>query len=269
MPTSSFGSAPVERALLAAGATVAVQRYRLHAVACDLPLLVIPLSGTKLLHAEGRSWTCTPGRFLMMHFAMQADVENVPSGEAPYRAWVLAFPWEIISFARGLLTPDCATTSRETIATVGELETISDALRAYLADADTADCALRNYRLLGVLLALHRAGHGHFLQAHDPSLSARVRLAVSAAPGREWVSADFEEMFCLSGATLRRRLADEGSSLRLLIQEARLHCALLQLQNSRKPVKAVAREIGYKSVASFRRNFIDRFKLDPAKVANA
>jgi AraC-like DNA-binding protein len=268
MPTSSFGSTPVERALLAAGATVAVQRYRLHAVACDMPLLVVPLSGTKSLHAEGKSWSCGPGQFLMMHFAMQADVENVPAGDAPYRAWVLAFPWEVIALARGLFPPGGTPASRETIATVGHLGAISDALLAHLADGDAHDLALRTYRLLGVLLALHRAGHTHFVQAQDPSLSARVRLAVSAAPGREWVSADFEAMFCLSGATLRRRLSDEGTSLRLLIQEARLHCALLQLQNSRKPVKAVARESGYKSVASFRRNFIERFKLDPAQVAN-
>lgn len=268
MLTSSFGSALVERALLAAGATVAVQRYRLHAVACDVPLLVVPLSGTKFLHAEGRSWVCSPGQFLMMHFAMQADVENVPAGDGPYRAWVLAFPWEVITLARGLFPPERAMSSRETIATVGDLGALSDALLAHLADVDAPDPALRNYRLLGVLLALHRAGHKHFVQAQDPSLSARVRLAVAAAPGRAWASADFEEMFCLSGATMRRRLAEEGSSLRGLIQEARLHSALLQLQNSRKPVKAVAQESGYKSVASFRRNFIERFKLDPAKVAN-
>jgi transcriptional regulator GlxA family with amidase domain len=41
------------------------------------------------------------------------------------------------------------------------------------------------------------------------------------------------------------------------------------LQVTRKPVKAVALDHGYRSVPSFRRNFIERFGIDPAEVANS
>lgn len=259
--------AALEQSSLAASATVALHRYRLHAVSCDIPLLMIPLSGKKRFHALGGTWECATGQFLMTHFAMQADIENIPDGAAPYRAWALPFPWEVVNMARGLLTG--AVPGQDDAVSVGELPVVMEALLAYIGDADTTDTALRNYRLLGILLVLSRAGHSQFLSAHDPSLSARIRLAVSADPAREWASAHFEEEFCISGATLRRRLVAEATSLRALIQEARLHSALVQLQVTRKPVKAVALDHGYRSIPSFRRNFTERFGIDPAEVANS
>ncbi len=260
-------TAALEQSNLAASATVALHRYRLHAVACDIPLLMIPLAGVKRFHAGGATWECATGQFLMTHFAMQADIENIPGGAGPYRAWAVPFPWEVVNMARSLLLG--VVPVQGAAVSVGELSAVMESLLAYIGDADATDSALRNYRLLGILLALFRAGHVQFLQAHDPSLSARIRLAVSAEPAREWTSAHFEEAFCISGATLRRRLVAEGASLRALIQEARLHSALIQLQVTRKAVKAVALDHGYRSIPSFRSNFIERFGIDPAEVANS
>jgi AraC-like DNA-binding protein len=260
---------PLAAVLLASDATVAQQSYRLHAVSCDLPLLIVPLSGTKQLHTAGKSWACRPGQFLMMHRAMQADIENIPDAHAAYRAWVLPFSWAVVELARKLLPSEPLPASDADPVSVDDLALLGDALLAYAADAETTDATLRDYRLLGVLLALHRAGHGQFLQAQDPALSARIRLAVAADPAFDWQSARFETMFGLSGATLRRRLSAEGTTLRAVLQDARLHAGLLRLQNSRKPVKAVALDVGYRSVATFRRNFVERFGLDPAQVANA
>lgn len=260
-------SALLEQSSFAASATVALHRYRLHAVACDMPLLMIPLAGSKRFHALGGTWECATGQFLMTHFAMQADIENIPGDAGPYRAWAVPFPWEVVNMARSLLVGVVAV--QGAAVSVGELSAVMESLRAYIGDADATDSALCNYRLLGILLALFRAGHGQFLQAHDPSLSARIRLAVSTEPAREWTSSHFEEAFCISGATLRRRLVAEGASLRALIQEARLHSALIQLQVTRKPVKAVALDHGYRSIPSFRRNFTERFGIDPADVANS
>lgn len=267
MDISSPTLASLVPILLASDATVAQQSYRLHAVSCDLPLLIVPVSGTKKLHTAGKHWTCRPGQFLMMHRAMLADIENVPDAHTPYRAWVLPFNWEVVELARKLLPPQPHAREDAAPVSVGDIAMLGAALLAYSEDGQT-DTTLRDYRLLGVLLALHRAGHGQFLQAQDPSLSARIRLAVAEAPAQDWQSARFEAMFGLSGATLRRRLSAEGTTLRTVLQDARLHAGLLRLQNTRKPVKAVAQDVGYRSLASFRRNFIERFGLDPAQVAN-
>ena len=141
-------------------------------------------------------------------------------------------------------------------------------LLAVTAGADAADPVLADHALLGVLLALARCGHEQFLHASDPSLSARIRLLIGAAPEREWNSAHFEAALHVSGATLRRRLAQEETSLRTLLREARLHHGLALLQTSRKPMKSVAHACGYRSVASFTRNFFERFGVEPAAIAN-
>ncbi len=88
-------------------------------------------------------------------------------------------------------------------------------------------------------------------------------------PSREWSSAHFEAALHMSGATLRRRLAEEGTNLRAVLREARLHHGLELLQTTRLPVKAVASECGYRSVSKFSRGFIAQFGIGPATVANA
>ena len=61
-----------------------------------------------------------------------------------------------------------------------------------------------------------------FLYAQDPSVAARIRLLVAAAPARHWTSGDFELALHVSGATLRRRLAQEETSLRQILREKQL-----------------------------------------------
>lgn len=250
---------------------VARQAYRLSAVSIDQPLLVVPLAGIKRLGLGAQRDEILPGQFLMIHEATCLQVENLPpAGGASYRACVIAFPWRVVELARTLLCAYTAPTGTRIAAsyTTGALAPLLTTLQYLLAVQDTPDAAMVDHGLLGVALALARNGHDHFLQARDPSLSARIRLLIAAAPEREWSSADFEERLHISGATLRRRLTDENTSLRILLREARLHHGLALLQTTRKPVKAVAQACGYRSASSFTRNFIAHFGIEPSTVAN-
>lgn len=267
----------IEAGLAQAGAhaTVVAQcAYKLRAVGIDQPSLILPLSGTKRVELGAARAEVEPGAFLMIHQVTSLQVENLPPAEArlPYRAWAIGFPWRVVELARALLGPHMPPVPEDNRArpfSSGANAPLLPALQQ-LMDALTApgapDAALIDHALLGVLVALARNGHAQFLRASDPSLSARIRLLVAAAPDRDWTSADFEEALHVSGATLRRRLADEDTSLRLLLREARLHHGLALLQCSRKPVKSVALACGYKSAPSFTRNFIDRFGIDPSEV---
>ena len=71
----------------------------------------------------------------------------------------------------------------------------------------------------------------------------------------------------MSGPTLRRKLAAEGTSLRALVRDARLDHGLCLLQSTRRPLKAVAAACGYRSVPSFSRQFTERYGVEPALVA--
>ena len=92
---------------------------------------------------------------------------------------------------------------------------------------------------------------------------------VAQAPARGWQSADFEQALAMSGATLRRRLADEGTPLREAIAQSRLACALELLYTTRSPVETVAHRVGYQSVESFARRFRERYGLEATAIGNA
>lgn len=259
--------APIAFEHLPEQATIVARReYLLRAVACDLPLLVVPLQGCKRLR-QGQTWEeCRAGQFVMLHQAQYLDVENRPDADAAYRALIVAFPWHLLDMARSLLARRPQVQPAACALSRGELQSLEAALQLYLA-CDPADSPATEHAALGLLLALARAGHDAFRLARNPSLAARARLMIAAAPARDWKSADLEEAFCISGATLRRQLQEEGTSFRALLQEARLHHGLTLLQTSARPLKSVAAACGYRSPTSFRRAFAERFGQEPAAVA--
>ncbi len=212
-----------------------------HGVALDTPCLVVVLRGMKRLRSVQLEWTVHAGEFAMLHRPEPLDMEAVtPCPGSCYRSWILPMPWRVVELARALFA----------------------AHGVVPGPRGMAPAAL-DHGLLGVLVALVRLGHAQFLHAEDLSLSGRVRLLVGTDPGRPWTSPLIEREVHASGATLRRHLADEGTSLREIVRDVRLHRALLLLETTRRPVKAVARDCGYRSLASFRRGFASRFGVEP------
>lgn len=259
--------------MLSGAAISARQRYRLSTVKLDAPLLVVPLAGSKHVLYGGQSFRAEAGDYLMIHRALEASVENVPAADGPYVAGVLDFPWRLVELARRIiLDGDASAQGRFEQAGVScnaIPSALLSALRHYLELAQAqANAAQLDHALVGILIALHVDGSSGFLFAEDPSLSARIRLMVGAQPRQEWSSADFEGSFHMSGATLRRRLAEERASLRTLIREARLQHALVLLQTTRKPLAKVAEESGYRSMSGFREGFLEQFGVEPGAVAN-
>ena len=150
-----------------------------------------------------------------------------------------------------------------------ELTPLLPALSAW-ADAALAgrDMALR-HAATGVALQLCEMGCDGLLSQPEPSTGARIRAMVAARPAREWRSEDLESALGLSGATLRRRLAAEGTTLRQLIADARLAHALQLLYGTRLPVKTVALRVGYSSTSSFVKRFGERYGMEPSRITGA
>jgi AraC-like DNA-binding protein len=260
--------------------TVVAQRaYRLRAVQVDEPLLVVPMAGLKRLEVEGNQAEVACGEFVMLHQACRVGVENLPPPGTTdaYRAWVVSFPWRAVTLARSLVgahSHNALATAKGLVKpfSCGDLMPLLAGVRAYLTAMSTIgevpNAAQRDHALLGLLLALARAGHDQFLHAQDPSMAARIRLLVAATPARNWVSGDFEMALHVSGATLRRRLAQEDTSLRQVLRETRLQHGLGLLQSTRRPLKSIALACGYLSVASFSRGFVAQFGVEPSAVSS-
>lgn len=250
----------------------ALQPYTLRTCSVDQPALVIPLQGRKVITAEQASMAVGVGQYLMLHRSFKGTVSNLTERDA-YRAWCIGFPWRVVDMARTLLDAHGLPPAPGPALVTGALAPLREDLQRLMllpATGDAAaDGAAHDHALLGLLLALARTGDAQFRLARDPALAARIRLLVGADPARDWTSADVEAHLHMSGATLRRRLAAEQTSLRVLVREARLDHGLVQLQATRRPLKAVAQACGYRSVPSFCRQFAARFGVEAAAVGSS
>jgi AraC-like DNA-binding protein len=72
--------------------------------------------------------------------------------------------------------------------------------------------------------------------------------------------------FAMSEATLRRKLADEGTSLSTILVDARMSFALTLLQSTTQPVTQIALAVGYQTPSQFAVRFRDRFGFVPTSV---
>ena len=86
-------------------------------------------------------------------------------------------------------------------------------------------------------------------------LAGRVREQLLRAPGHFPAIERIAGQYGLSERTLRRRLTDEGTSYRKLIDEVRLELARTYLTSTGLPVAEIAALLGYDDPANFRRAF--------------
>ncbi|HQR54865.1 MAG TPA: AraC family transcriptional regulator [Burkholderiaceae bacterium] len=98
------------------------------------------------------------------------------------------------------------------------------------------------------------------LAAATPGLPARLSdqvrrlLRNGVLSGRD-DAASVADLFSISERTLRRRLADEGSTFHALVAESRLVVALQLLESTRMPVSEIAASLRYGDVTAFSRAF--------------
>ncbi|KAF7276678.1 hypothetical protein GWI33_009928, partial [Rhynchophorus ferrugineus] len=114
-----------------------------------------------------------------------------------------------------------------------------------------------------ILLKLCQFGCADILLIPAPNLTKTIYQWVINEPQRNWQSRDLEIQLGLSGATLRRKLNAEGTTLRETITHARLGYAINLLYSTHLPLKTVAAKSGYQSVAVFKERFLQRYGFDP------
>lgn len=251
------------------------RRYCLRSVSLDATGLLVVLSGKKILRLGSSTTRCSAGEYALVHHPECVDMEAIPDPDTGlFRAWILNADRQVIDIARLVLShhPSDRSSEGERI-TAGSLATIEVPLLALVdllaSSRGSPDPAQRVLAIASVFVAVGRSGANGFLRHREASLSSRIRTLVDSSPSRDWQSNDFERDLHVSGATLRRKLKDEGTSLRELLREARLLHGLALLQTTHSPMKTVAFRSGYRSVSTFRRNLAARFGADAAALAQS
>jgi len=96
-------------------------------------------------------------------------------------------------------------------------------------------------------------------------LAGRIREQLLRAPGRFPDIERIARQYLMSERTLRRRLTDEGTSYRTLLDEVRLELARTYLTSTGLPVAEIAVLLGYDDPANFRRAFKRMQRQSPAE----
>lgn len=242
-----------------------VQGHTIRLAELGGPLLALPLRGAKRLRDGAQRVEARPGSMLLVPGARQVDMENLPDPAAgEYLAIGLIVPEPVREAARRLWRAPPPTVAGDTA--VLPLAALADGWLQWALAVEQGRALQADHALLGLVLRLCELGHAGLLAPVELRLAARIHAMVAERPGRDWRSDDVERATGLSGATLRRRLADEGTSLRRVLVEARLACALQLLYATRLPVKTVAQRVGYRSVSSFVRRFGERYGVEPSRI---
>lgn len=239
-----------------------------HAVDIDHPCVAIVLRGRKQVRTHAQALEFEPGDLFLIARRCRMDVVNIPDPDSGLYLTVTILLCEEVLAAARLLWSEPIIGRGDELARLDSAD-FAPELQHWLASLQAGQYTEARLALAALTVALCRRGHTTMLVPPPPSLAMRIRDLIRADPARDWQSPHIETALGLSGATLRRRLAGEGTSLREIIAAARLACAMDLLYTTHWPVKTVAARVGYRSVASFSRRFNERYGLDPARIGNA
>lgn len=243
-------------------------RHGIFSMNLTQPAFSLVLQGEKQVRHGDRTLIYRPGDLLVVSGGVRVDLLHVPDAETGrYLTLFVPLCAEVLSAARIVWG--------EPVPVPGDMRlghfAVADFERQLLLWAEALlqdDYPSARVALVSLLVDMCRQGMGSLLVPPPETLSTRIHAMVAEQPARAWQSRDFEQHFNRSAATLRRHLAAEGSSLRALIADARLHVALDMLYTTRLPVKTVAQRVGYQSAESFSRAFRERYGTDPSFTGN-
>ncbi|WP_430389699.1 helix-turn-helix transcriptional regulator [Dyella sp. 20L07] len=185
-------------------------------------------------------------------------VENIPAMDEPYRATCLYIPH---AWLDGMPTSPTTPAPWAVLPAERALSQAFAHVEQGLLEA-LHDTLLR-HRVNELLAAIALAG---FHPPLDPTLrlGERVRMLLNTQPSHDWRADDVAQQLAMSAATLRRRLADESTGFRDILEEVRLVHGLALVQGSSKPLQQVAAECGYDSPSRFSARFRERFGSLPS-----
>ncbi len=257
----------VARRLAAASGFSARRIVYLADFAVEQPLIVAVLSGRKEIALEGARWTAERGDVIVFPARVPLSVTSTPDApDGRFRSFVVEVDPEV-SAALTVRHPElCAHGQSGAFdpARPHVLRASAPALQAILHFArsllvEDTPAALLRHRLEDLLLALSLQHAASRRAVHEGSgeadLVLAVRKLVRQAPEAELSTEIVARKLAVSPATLRRRLAQAGVSLRALRTEERMALARVLLARPGAQVAEVALRCGYRSPSKFARQF--------------
>ncbi len=243
-----------------------LQPQALRNIPIHQPVAVLVLSGQKVILLGERRLEVTAGELLLLPGGCTIEIGNHPDhrGE-PYLALAMAFPEQSLAQFRRSYGAEVAAETPPRWSAPATLEYVAAMTQWFnWCRRHPFDATLARHRQVEMLLLLARAGiAGNLLLHRSAAWRERVAQLIALDPAREWSAGEVCRRLGIGESTLRRRLNEEKSGFRQVLEESRMVTALALLQETYWPVGQVAEAVGYSSHSRFSERFKRRFGLSP------
>ena len=255
-----------------AGEIRARQAHVLHRVPVFVPALCRVRQGEKLVQWDEQSMRVGTQHLILLPAGRKLGIVNSPGAQGMYVADVVALTPDLLRNFRqrhGEIIDQHANSSTDLCVPLDRHMSIAwDNLLASIAS--DAPQSMRAHYAEGVLLALSLNGAvGPLLIDRRDPLGARVQQLLMQDPAFDWTVANVADRLNLGASTLRRQLADEGSSFSRILEQVRLGLALQWIQTSHRPIGEIAEASGYASASRFAVRFRQHYGLSPRELRAA
>jgi AraC-like DNA-binding protein len=237
---------------------------RISAVAVDHAALILLKHGVKTVRSGSRQWTARDGDAIVVAGGQTLDIRNELSAQGLYEArWVVWDPG-LLDVPQRVGSSPAALVGAAVLPAVGaEFSSVVErAVRAIDGDADVPE-PVACHRLGELLVWLREAGIA--LNSRPPStLAARLRAVVTPSIAADWTLSDAARRLATSPATLRRKLAAEGTTFGRVLADTRMAHAMTLVQTTERAIQHIASDVGYDSPSRFAVRFRARFGVAPS-----
>lgn len=233
------------------------------------PLLIQVQSGTKIVMADDRPLRLDAGAYGLLPDYQPLTMENIPKAPQKYQTMALPVPRQLFEDAYARMG-SISVPSRPVAASTSRLPEEAAALFEYCCQPGNLaklPGAIAKARLMELItwFALCGAVLG---QNQSPRFEDRLRQMIEGDPAFDWTLGQAARSFNMSEATLRRKLAAEGTGFSEILSDTRMILALGLIQTTSLPMAQVAFEVGYDSPSQFAARFKERFGVNPRHVRN-
>lgn len=231
----------------------------------EQPVLIAVERGSKSLRLPGREYIICPGEAIALAGDQSVDITNRLAEDGTYRARWLVWDGALISsYGETHLQQ---TVIQKALPITHRSDEFSTAYQRALQaiEDETLPTEIARHRISELLVWIGMNG-GRFEQPQTASLSVKIRRLVGQQLAREWNAASVASLFAMSEATLRRRLADESTTLTEILVDARMSFALKLLQSTTLPIGQIALNVGYQTPSQFAFRFRLRFGIPPSGI---
>lgn len=249
----------------ATGHITQATRLNFTSLTTTLPMIIIVRRGRKVIRSPNHAFELEAGEAIAITQGQVFDFENIPADDGDYEArWLTIDPEAVAAFGEPAGAQPVAPARLLGRMSPGLSDAFENAVLALQDEGDLPDAVVRHR--VSELLAWLGAFGARFSLLLPNSYAVRIRRLAGPRPDHDWTGPEIARQFGVSEATLRRRLQEEGTSLRDVLTDIRMMHAMQLLQSSTMPVSAIAASAGFESQSRFAIRFRHRFGFPPTAV---